>query len=98
MLYLFAAMFGFGYGGEVALISPLAADMFGMKKHGTILGVVTSAYYLGSAIGPSVAGRIYDIAGNYSLAFLISAIFSVVGLLLVLPLKPPRGKVSVLQS
>ncbi len=90
ILYLFAAVFALGYGGEVAVRSPIMADFFGLRAHGAILGLVSLASCLGGAIGPLVAGRIFDISGSYYWAFVLCTAFSIVGLILVMLLKPTR--------
>jgi len=38
MLYLFAAIYGVAHGAYFTLMSPMAADLFGIASHGTILG------------------------------------------------------------
>ena len=43
MLYLFAAVFGFGYGGCATSESPLVAELFGLSSHGLIMGLLLSA-------------------------------------------------------
>jgi len=90
MLYLFAAIFGFGYGGIAALGSPVVAELFGLSSHGVILGVTMIFVEGASAVGPVVAGHIFDITGGYQLAFLSYAIISIVGLILVSLLRPTR--------
>ncbi|MFC1861198.1 MFS transporter, partial [Chloroflexota bacterium] len=50
MLFLFAAIIGFAWSTGV-LGSPLVADLFGLKSHGLILGVINSGYSIGAAIG-----------------------------------------------
>ena len=88
MFYLFAAVFGFAYGGLIAVASLLVAELFGLSSHGVILGIITFTITIGGAIGPVLAGGIFDMTGGYSLAFLVCAIISVVGLILVSLLKP----------
>ncbi|MFC1915285.1 MFS transporter [Chloroflexota bacterium] len=91
MLYLFAVIFGFGYGGLSVLPSPIIAELFGLSSHGVIFGVVIMFGGTGGmAIGPFLAGHIFDITGSYQLAFLIYAIISVIGLILVSLLRPVR--------
>ena len=92
MLYLFAVIFGFGYGGLSVLISPIVAEYFGLRSHGVIMGVVIMfGGSAGMAIGPVVAGHIFDVTGSYQPAFILYSIISVVGLILMLFLKPaPR--------
>ena len=88
MLCLFAAVFGFGYGGFGTLFSPIVADLFGLGSHGMILGAVTTGGTIGGAIGPVLSGRIFDVSGSYNQAFLICAVIAVIGLVLVSVLKP----------
>ncbi len=87
-LYLFSIAFGVGYGGLVSTQSPIVADLFGMKSHGIILGVIVSIVTFGSAAGPVIAGAVYDAFGSYNAAFGICVGFAVLGILLTLFLKP----------
>ncbi len=88
MFYLFAVVFGFGYGGLAALMSLVPAELFGLRSLGVIVGVTMFSFTVGGAIGPVLAGSIFDITGSYQLAFLISASVSIIGLILSLLLKP----------
>ncbi len=88
MLFLFASVFGFSYGGLVSVQSPMVADLFGIKSHGVILGVVVFIVTIGASIGPVVAGAIFDTIDNYYPAFIVCGIFAVVGVILSLLLRP----------
>ena len=88
MFYLFAALFGFTYGGLVALMSPLLAELFGLGSLGVVLGVVHFIWTAGEAIGPTLAGRIFDTTGSYQPAFLVCAVLGVIAIILALFLKP----------
>lgn len=90
MLYLFAIAFGFAYGSIGTSESPIVAELFGVSSHGIILGVVTFGFTSGAAIGPFLAGKIFDNRGSYDLAFLVGAIACFVGLLLAILLRPTR--------
>lgn len=92
MLYLFAAIFGFSYGGLVAVQSPLVADLFGLLAHGVVWGVVVFSVTIGGAIGPLLAGYIFDITSSYHLTFLVCVALSVAGLILILLLTPTSRK------
>ena len=88
-LYLFAAAFGFAFGGCATSESPLVAGLFGLSSHGLILGVMNViGFTLGAAIGPFVAGHIFDVTSSYQLAFIVSGALSVVGLILTVLLSP----------
>ncbi len=88
MFYLFAIIFGFGYGGLAALESLVPAELFGLRSLGVIIGVAMFSSTVGGAIGPVLAGSIFDITSSYQLAFLICAGVSIIGLILSLLLKP----------
>ena len=89
--YLFAVVFGFGYGGMASVASPIAAELFGMVSHGVILGAIFCGMAIGEAIGPTLTGYIFDTAGSYQPAFLVSAMLSVIALVLVPLLRPVAG-------
>jgi MFS family permease len=90
MLYAFAAIFGFGHGGFASSESPLAAKLFGLRAHGSILGTAVLGFSIGAAIGPVVAGYAFDLAGSYQLAFLLCAIVCIIGIVLSITLKSDK--------
>jgi len=94
MLYLFAAFFAFGYASMVALMSPIVAELFGLSSLGALLGIVNFAATIGCAIGPVLAGWLFDISGSYQLAFLVCVAISIIGLILTLFLKPTHRQIS----
>lgn len=87
MLYLVGIVYGLA-GWMGAVISPMIAEMFGMTAHGTIYGVSNFIGTIGGALGPFLAGFIFDTMGSYKLAFIISAAICVAGITLGLLLKP----------
>jgi MFS family permease len=83
VFYVFAVIFAFGYGGFAAIQSPYLAELFGLKDHGAIFGF--SLFILGAgAFGPFVAGKIFDTASSYRLAFVMLSILSFLSILLAL--------------
>jgi MFS family permease len=89
-LYLFAAVFGFAAMGCAVSESPLVAELFGLRSHGLILGVINMGFCIGAALGPFLAGYIFDVTGSYSVAFLVCAAVSVAGLILSAVLTPAK--------
>ena len=87
MLYLFAIVYGFAHGGLFTVFSPIVAEYFGVRSHGILFGIVAFAGTVGGAIGPLLAGYIFDITGSYNLAFWISTAVGAIGLGLILSLK-----------
>ncbi|MFC1929044.1 MFS transporter [Chloroflexota bacterium] len=87
MLYIFAAAFGIALGGLGAVHSPMVAEFFGLRAHGAIYGLTMLSGCIGNAVGPLVAGRIFDIRGSYYGAFILCATLGMVGLILSISLK-----------
>jgi len=91
-LYLFVTIYGFAHGGFFALVSPLIAEIFGMRSHGVIFGMILFICQIGGAIGSTATGRIYDVMGSYQWAFIILIILSVIGLVLSTLLRPLKAR------
>lgn len=83
VLYVFAAIFAFSYGGFAAIQSPYVAELFGLKDHGAILGFAMFIQGVG-AFGPFVAGKIFDTNSSYRLAFVMLTILSFLSILLAI--------------
>ena len=92
MLYLFSIIYGFAHGGFFALVSPVAAGLFGTRAHGVILGNIIFSSTIGGAIGPVLAGHVFDVTRSYQIVFIILVILSIIGLLFTLSLKPIHQK------
>ena len=69
MLFLFACIYGLAHGGLFTVVSPIIAEIFGIKAHGTILGIVVCFGTTGGAIGPIFTGQLFDMTGSYTTAF-----------------------------
>ncbi len=90
--YLFSIAFGFAYGGMQVLFSPLVAELFGTRSHGVILAAGALVGSVGAAVGPIVAGYIFDSLGSYTIAFILCAMLAFAGLVSTLLLqKKPQG-------
>ena len=74
--------FGLGWGGLYTLLQLLAADYFGPRHLGKILGAITVLDTLGGGLGPAVIGDIFDRTGSYNQAFIMVTGLVVAALLL----------------
>jgi len=90
MFYLFAALFGFGQGGMSVTMSPIVAELFGLKQHGAIQGFLVFIMTFATAVSPILAGRLFDISGSYHLAWIVCGSISTTGLVLTFMLKHMR--------
>jgi len=89
MLFLFATIYGFAHGGLFTVMSPTVAELFGTASHGLLFGIVLFSGTLGGALGPLMAGHIFDLTGSYRLVFLILTAMAIVGFILITTLRPP---------
>ena len=90
MLYLFAIVFGFANGACGAQTSPLTAELFGLRSHGLIMGVTGLSYTIGAAVGPLLAGYLFDVLSSYQVAFLVCAAIGIIGLMSAIVLTPTK--------
>ena len=88
MLFLFAFIYGLAHGGVFTTVSPIVAEIFGIKAHGTILGIVVCFGTTGGAIGPIFTGQLFDMTGSYAPAFLAFIIISTCSLGILYLIKP----------
>ncbi len=91
LLYLFAALIGFNFGGNFALFPAITTDTFGHKFFGQNYGYVFLAYGLGGTVGPMLGGYLGDM-NNFLLAFIITGVMSLVAAGIIstvrIPIKP----------
>ena len=78
--YLFAAIYGFAYGSWIPMFPAIAGDLFGLGALGAIYGVIASSNSLGGALGPFLAGYIFDITQSYNYAFITAAVTLITGI------------------
>jgi MFS family permease len=71
--YLFVLFFGAGWGATAPTFMSVSADLFQGRSFGLIYGFTEAVIGLGSAIGPWLAGVIFDWKESYRLAFLVAA-------------------------
>ena len=97
MLYLFALVYGFSWGGLMPSMTALVGETFGLRRIGTIFGVLQIGGGIGAAIGPMIGGFIFDVNGSYSVAFLIGAVVMVVVTLLIALIRRETSNVIKIQ-
>lgn len=91
MLYVFALVFGFGYGALAPVMPYLISDRFGPHVLGTAYGLlIFFATGIGGGIGPLLGGIIFDQTGSYGIGWIVSMIVLLLVSVLVLFLKPSR--------
>src|SRR6185295_3475319 len=68
-MYVFAAVFGLGLGGEYLIIPLMAAELFGVRVLGRVMGIVLTADGVAEATAPMLVANLHDRTGSYDIGF-----------------------------
>jgi sugar phosphate permease len=88
-MYAFAVVFGLGLGGEYLIIPLIAAELFGVKVLGRLLGVVLTADGVAEAVSPMLVGYLRDATGSYRIGFYWLIVIALAGAAAVAALPRP---------
>lgn len=91
---LAAASIGLTLGAEVDVIAYLAAKYFGLRNFGALYGALVMALSLGTAVGPLLAGTIFDRAGSYAPFLMLDIGLMALSALALLSLGPPPAQLA----
>lgn len=69
--YAFALLFGIGLGGDYMIIPLMAAELFGVKMLGRLMGIVLTADGIAEATAPMLVATIRDATGSYASGFAV---------------------------
>ncbi|MBL7212613.1 MAG: MFS transporter [Desulfobacteraceae bacterium] len=90
VLYLGTLAFGLTMGSILMMQSLIIGECFGLVSFGTVSGSVGLFVSSGAAIGPTIAGVIYDATDSYRKAFIIFAAVSLMAMVAIFFAKPLR--------
>ena len=88
--YLFAIIFGIGFGGRNPLTTAIRGEYFGRASFGKILGVSTVPMNILLLISSPMAGYMRDVQGSYESAFMTLAVLNFLGAGLFLMSRKPK--------
>ncbi len=90
---LYAGTLGIGLtmGNIYMMQSLLVGECFGLASFGTVFGLVSVLAQIGSAIGPAVAGRLFDATGSYRLSFTLLSLIGLFAAVLIQFARPARS-------
>ena len=86
IIYLFAFIFGIGLGGDYMIIPLMAAELFGVRIMGRVMGLVLTADGLAEAFSPMLVAWLRDNSGNYANGFAALILLAVIGIIAVVML------------
>ena len=91
-LFAFVLVYGLTGGGGLVLAPLMVGECFGVKSVGTIFGVLAIAAVVGGAVGPLLAGLIFDATGSYYPAFIIFAAGEATAAIAISQARSPRSQ------
>ncbi len=87
-----SSILGVGVGGLHLLLRLAWAEYYGREHLGSITGITLPVQVGGQALGPVIAGFLYDFTDSYLIPFRIFAVAVFIAGLLVLTATPPRTR------
>jgi len=93
-MYVFAVAFGIAFGGDYMIIPLMAAELFGLRVMGRVMGIILTADGLAEALSPMLVGFLRDQSHNYVTGFAALIGLAVIGALAVamLPRRSASGE------
>ena len=91
VIYIFAIIFGIAFGGDYMIIPLMAAELFGVKVLGRVMGVILTADGLAEALSPWLVGYLYDQSKNYVNGFAALITLAVIGAIAIALLPHQEG-------
>ncbi len=93
VVYLFAILFGIGLGGDYMIIPLMAAELFGVRVMGRVMGIILTMDGLGEAFAPMLVGWLRDRSGSYANGFAALIVLAAIGTVAIvfLPRKTLRA-------
>jgi sugar phosphate permease len=83
-LYAFAALFGLNFISTVPATTTLTTRIYGKYSVGELSGWIFASHQLGGAIGSMASGWLFDLRGDYTVAFFAAGIWALVATVMVL--------------
>jgi sugar phosphate permease len=78
-----AFLFGIGLGGDYMIIPLMAAELFGLRRMGRVMGIVLTADSVAEAVVPMGVASIRDSAGSYGPGFGVLVVLALLGAIAV---------------
>lgn len=79
-IYLYAILVGIGFGLGYIATAIMISNFYGAKQFPNISGISFPISYVIGAIGPFLAGVLYDFTNTYTLSFIITWIILLIGM------------------
>jgi MFS family permease len=82
--YLFAVLFGIGFGGEMSAFPIINRQYYGSGPIGTTYGYQMMGAGVGMATGALIGGQLRDFTGNFDATMVLSLVLSLIGVISIM--------------
>ncbi len=97
MAYVFALLYGIGFGGRSPLTTAIRGEYFGRKAFATIMGISQFPMNIAMIFAPLFAGYMFDTTGTYIVPFTTFAALTLAGGVLMLFVRKPEAPLGTAQ-
>jgi MFS family permease len=91
LMVVFAICWGLGIGCVGPLLPMLLAETIGLRRLGTLMGIIRFGAAFSGAFGPVLAGYIYDVTGSYVPAFELATAILLGAAITIALVRPAKG-------
>jgi cyanate permease len=95
-LFTFATVYGLTRGAQSFISSLAWSDYFGRESQGAIRGTLFPFKFISGSGGPVLAGLLFDLQGDYTMAFSVFVLAFALGSFAAFVARPPRVAPAVL--
>ena len=92
VLTVFVPVLGPVLSAPIALVPLLIAESVGLKRYGSVSGLVGIASTVGAILGPVAVGRVFDVTASYASAWILFSAVALVGGLATLACRSYRAE------
>jgi MFS family permease len=92
MAFIFAVLYGIGWGMRTPVMSAIQGEYFGGKSMGVIFGWVQSLSLPFTIAAPVVAGYMADVQGSYRLTFISMSLVMLAGSVIISLATAPKPR------
>jgi MFS family permease len=85
---------GLFVGSCATLLPAILAEALGLRRYGTLWGIIRLLGWIGGGLGPFLTGQIFDRTGSYAPAFEFCAICMLIGACTAATIRPAEGVVA----
>jgi len=95
IIWIYAVFIGLSMGGWASNTPMLISNYFGLKHYGAIYGAANLFIMMGTAVGPLIAGTIYDTVDSYRPVHIYALCLSSIAIVTLILMRPPKLKTTI---